>query len=339
MAENTAAAPNAGATANASTAAAPALPALPSTADLLAEVASSAAPKAQGATPVASSAPADPATATAGTSAADPAKAEPKPEGETSRLAALAKEQRRIDAQKRQIDTDRKAFEAERAAFAAEKTATGEGAAKWRAFNDAKTTKGRIAALETLFETGEVTNELYGELTDHVLKTAKVPTEDEKIARKVADEVERTKKAETEAQAKADAARAAEDAKTTESHEVAYVEKVYGAFDAAKFPTIARFAESDVEGLTVSGRDILAYVRGEFKARRPVPSHEAALAHFESVIKAKAEKLGLTGDQQRSGVPKMISSANTNDAPPLAAKDLPSIEDIHRDALRAAGVS
>jgi hypothetical protein len=325
--------------------AAPALPALPSTADLLAEVAAGTAPKAGAAAgravvPVTGSSAASAETGSPADGAPKPEGGEqPKPEGgETSRLAALAREQRRIDAGKREIENARRALETEKATFEAERKATGEGAAKWKAFNEAKTGKGRIAALEVLFDGGEITDQLYGELTDYVLKNNKAPTSDETIAKKVSDEVKKQKEAEDEARRKDAEVRAAEDAKKTTASEAAYVDGVFAKFDVAKYPTIARFADSGVEGLAVSGQDILAYVKAEFGAGRRVPSHEEALAHFETVIKTKAEKLGLAGERKPS-VPNMVSASSSNDAPPVNVKDGPGIDEIHKQALREAGLA
>lgn len=154
--------------------------------------------------------------------AAEPPKTETPPAAETP----LAKRLARIAAAE---DRTRKAAEettAERTRWTTEQAETVAAATRWRELEAAKG-RGKVEALKTLYTEGELTSEVYNELTDLVLSSLKEPTPDELIERKIANGIAAAKKADQDA---AETARTEQASKAKDG----YVGIIRTAFETAK---------------------------------------------------------------------------------------------------------
>lgn len=151
--------------------------------------------------------------------------------------------------------------------------------AKFDAFKAARTAGKRIDALKALFDEGEITTDLFNELTDHVLASepAKPQTEDDKIKAKVDEALTAKEKAAEEA--------AQNRRKEIQETYTGAVAKVFEG-EAKRWPLIASRG--------VEAGDIHSYVEAEFKRSGQVPSPEAVLDHFQRSYEADLEAAGYT---------------------------------------------
>lgn len=224
-----------------------------------------AAPPAQGATPApkaptsppvagsAASPNAAPATSTPSQSSADTAAStEPGDVKLAKRLARIASEEKRVR-------EDREAFEAK----AKEQAARLE---KLDRFEKAKATS-RIAALKELFDEGEITGDLYAEMSDHVLASIKEPTPEDKVKAAIKAELDERKKAEDDAAKKAadeKKAKAEEERKAVQDEFRSVTVKLF-EHDATKWPTIRAGVFPQVETAEQVAAEVMALVDGHFE--------------------------------------------------------------------------
>lgn len=252
-----------------------------------------------------------------GAKAASDKPAEP-PAEETTLLARVLKKERRLEA-------DRKKFETE------QKDAL-EAAGNWRKLQEAKTAKGKIAALEVLFQADEIDGALYQELTDRIYSKAQSeqPISASDVDKLVAKKLEEAKNAEAEAAKKRDEeAIAAQSAKASEveSGFVQYVAESFRA-DAEKYPAL--------QELPVNGADVLAWVKDEHKKKKAVPTAEEVLAHFEGEARKKIEAAAAKLNPVRRPGPTVTTSWSSDVTP--RAKAPASLQESLELAKREAGL-
>lgn len=150
---------------------------------------------------------------------------------------------------------------------------------KWQAFEDAKTKSGRVAALKALFDADDLTGPLYQELTDEVLASAKPESEDDRLRKRVAEEVERREKERREAEEKDRGTRA-------EQVQRAYVAGLQEALRSTpeKWPLVHRIG--------VARSDIFRQVESVFSATGRAPSETEVLDFFERHLSSTVEASG-----------------------------------------------
>lgn len=251
----------------------------------------------------------------------DPApKVEPD---ETGRLARLARERRKFE-------TDQKDWSAKNAAKL-------ESADKWEKLQEAKSSKGRLAALEMLFDAGEIDTDLYTELTERVYNAG---AKDTSLTREQADKLVETKLAAAEKARSEEAARKALEETTKRDSDHAevvgnYLKFVNDAFqtNVAKYPTLAALVEID-RGM--SGKDIQGYTEGYFKDKGAAPSPDDVLAHFEEVYSKKLKPQAKAEEQPVSQA-STVTNGWRSDARPVEKK-FASLKDSLEEAKREAGL-
>lgn len=198
----------------------------------------------------------------------------------TGRLARIAREQRRLEKSKEEWKTAQKADL--------------EAAASWRNLQEARTSKGRMAALDALFDAGEIEGDLYTELTERIYKKgegAQLTPAD--VDKRVEEKLAAARKTEEETRAKAETDAKAVTAARQQESEGKYLDYVNGTFEAAKdkFPTLSAVLEDLPEAVT--GSQILAHVRSTMDAYvkehgspdgYQAPTAEDVLGHFEAKL-------------------------------------------------------
>jgi vacuolar-type H+-ATPase subunit I/STV1 len=193
--------------------------------------------------------------------------------------------------------------------------------AKIRAFYEARTKGGRVAALKALFDSEEITGALYQELTDEVLASAKPESEDDRLRRRVQEEVDRREKEKAEAAAKAREAAGNERVQS-------YLRTVGATLNAEpeRWPLVARFG--------VASPDILRRAEEYYREKGVAPSQEEVLDHFERKISSEVEATGKyapkTVEAQRQGgtttPPNSNRRAGRSDAGEMPGMDAPYSE-------------
>lgn len=282
--------------------------------DLLKEVAAGAAP---GTTP--------PAGAVEGEKPAEtPAPAEPD---ETSRLARIAKEQRRLEKKQQ--------------AWKQEQKDIVEAAQSWKKLQEAKTGKGRMAALELLFDAGEIEAGLYEELTERIYRkgdgaTTMTKAEADQLveaklaAARKADDDARTKKDQDAVQTKE------AEAQATTAGYLEYVNATFQA-DTKKYPILAAVLEDLPEA--ISGKDIQAYAEAHFKEHGQAPTGDEVLAHFEVKLSKKFTPAKIEDPADTAPVPKTVTSSWGSDPTPRDPNRKMSLAEITAQAKREAGIN
>ncbi|HYF56233.1 MAG TPA: hypothetical protein VEA41_18410 [Salinarimonas sp.] len=249
----------------------------------------------------------------------DAAPAEPEADPKTAaRLARIAR-------------AEAKVREREKALEAREKTSA-ERLEKFQKFEEAKTKGGRLAALRVLFDEGEITGELFQELTDHVYSSYKQPTAEE-LARKAArEELEARQKADQEAKTKAAQERETE----VRSTYLGVAQKSIEA-EPGRWPLIAN--------LGVSGQDILDKVEAHFRETGTALSPDEALDLAEKELESKVSKTGKYATQiekpkadETTEKPKEPVSASMSRDVPVKERKPASLRESLEEAKRQAGI-
>lgn len=284
--------------------------------EALAEVRKSAAPAAG----APGTAPAGSGTPSAAPSGGTPAASDPaKPAGgDDVALAKLAKEQRRIDSQRSQLENDRKALHG-----------AAEDGARWRTLRETAG-KSKVEAIKAVFGEDAV-EDVYWELNDHVLKTHKEPTAEEKAARAARAETSRVleEKAAAEKKAREDKESATTaEVQRVQSEFVSSVSK-YHAANYDKYPALKALLERFPTA--VSERDILTFARTHHEANGKLPGDEEILQHFE--VKAKAE--GATTQAPSTAATPTVTREWRGDSPVHQDKEL-TLAEITEQAKREA---
>jgi hypothetical protein len=245
--------------------------------------------------------------------------AEP-PAEETTLLARVLKKERRLEA-------DRKKFETE------QKDAL-EAAGNWRKLQEAKTAKGKIAALEVLFQADEIDGALYQELTDRIYSKAQSeqPISASDVDKLVAKKLEEAKNAEAEAAKKRDEeAVAAKTAKVTET-EAGYLKYVVEEFRAGpgKYPAVEELPD------IVTDQKVMAWVEAEYAKNGAVPDAAAVLAHFEGEARKKIEAAAAKLNPARRPGPTVTTSWSSDVTPRGRAPA--NLQESLEQAKREAGL-
>lgn len=287
---------------------------IPSTAEILAQLsAASTAPNLS-----------FPANPTAGAASAETAPSSPPNASELSpknaddvSLARIAQEQRRIDGQKKALAEERKRLTgaaADGEAYRALKTSLGVKGERGKAI---------IALLgEDAFK------DAYFELTDEVLAREATETPDTRVERAVAKKLEEARKADADAKARSDADAAAANDTQVNQAQSEFITGIAQTYQKSvdKYPALSLFP--------VSGEDILAYTRDQYKTKGAIPSDGDILGHFESATQEKLEKLRPAA--ATAGI-RTVTNGMRNDVTGRPAKEM-TLAEITAEAKRAAGI-
>lgn len=247
------------------------------------------------------------------------------------RLARIAREQRRLEKSKQSWKAEQEAWRAEQATKLA-------SAASWERLQEARTTKGRMAALDAIFDAGEIEADLYQELTERVYGKGDGATG---LTRADADKLVEAKlaaarKADEDAAKKAaDDAEQARATKATES-ETGYLAYVNVGYDPAKYPVLASILAELPDA--VSGRDILAYAKSYHAEHGEAPSAEDVLGHFEEKLKKKFQPAAIEEPQAGARVPPTVTRDWNADSRPKDPGKKMSLADSLAEAKRQAGI-
>lgn len=283
---------------------------LPSTAELLSQA---SAPK-----PV--TAPGSTSGTSDGSAAAAPA-GQPqddsgKPADDVS-LARIAREQRRLDAEKRALKD--------------EKVKLTGAAADADAYRKLQTLKGtsKLAAIRELLGGDKEVDAAYWELNGDILNRAKPVSDEDKLAARVKAELAKAKLAEDDARKATDTEADAARVQAVEAATEAYVDRAIAAYVASpdKYPGLTHFP--------VDAETLMAFAEDHHAAKGQLPTADEVLAHFEADRQERLEKLRPAA---KSAGTTTVTGKWGNDAPLKPVREQ-SLKEIHEEALREANIT